>query len=187
MSAPHITVGVDGSDGGRRALAWALHYAAETGAELDVVTVFYYQQSADPHHVPSQRAVRRRRDAERLQQREVEAALIGQAGAPPINRLVLPGASTAAVLQRAARDSDLLVLGSHGHNPIESRLLGTVSADCIRGAECPVVVIPAHWAESATGSSRQMRANSTAGPAAATEMEALTPQVISASEASARR
>ena len=36
----------------------------------------------------------------------------------------------------------VLVLGSHGHGPVETRLLGTVSSDCIRWADCPVVVVP---------------------------------------------
>lgn len=143
MPAPHITVGVDGSEGGRRALQWALRHAAEVGAEVDAVTVFYYG-SADPHHVPSHRAAGRRREAEQISRREVGAALAAhQAAPPPVNRYVVPAASTAPALRRAAVDSDLLVLGSHGHGALTSRLLGTVSMDCLRVAPCPVVIIPA--------------------------------------------
>lgn len=142
-----ITVGVDGSDGGRRALGWALRYAAEIGAEVDAVTVFYYAHSVDPHHVPSHRAAQRRRDAERISEREVAAVLAAHPGTGPVNRIVIPAAATAPGLRRAAAGSDLLVVGSHGHGVVGSRLLGSVSADCVRQAPCPVVVIPTQWAD----------------------------------------
>src|SRR4051812_14858195 len=35
-----IVVGVDGSDGGRAALEWALHYAQATNAEIDAVLAY---------------------------------------------------------------------------------------------------------------------------------------------------
>ena len=35
-----ITVGVDGSPGGRRALTWAIQHAAGTGATVDIVTAY---------------------------------------------------------------------------------------------------------------------------------------------------
>lgn len=48
----------------------------------------------------------------------------------------------AAVLTAAARDADLLVLGSHGHGRVWHTVLGSVSEECVRQATCPVVVIP---------------------------------------------
>jgi nucleotide-binding universal stress UspA family protein len=146
MSA-HITVGVDGSDGGRRALGWSLRYAAEIGAEVHAVTVFHYAHSADPHHVPSHRAAQRRRDAEQISEREIGAMLAAHPGTGPVNRVVVPAETTAAALRRAAEGSDLLVVGSHGHGVVETRLLGSVSADCLRHAPCPVVVVPTQWSD----------------------------------------
>lgn len=147
MSIPHITVGVDGSDGGRRALAWALRHAAITGAEVDAVTVFYYADSADPHHVPSRRAADRRREAERISKREVDAVLAAHPGAPRVTRYVVPAPAIAPALRRATAPGALLVVGSHGHGALESRLLGTVSTDCVREAGSPVVIIPTTWSE----------------------------------------
>jgi nucleotide-binding universal stress UspA family protein len=46
-------------------------------------------------------------------------------------------------LLEAAKHASLLVLGSHGRGRLKTALLGSVSARCLRGATCPVVIIPA--------------------------------------------
>ncbi len=45
--------------------------------------------------------------------------------------------------------AQLLVLGSHGHNWLAEKLLGTVSGHCVRHSRCPVVVLPHHITEQA--------------------------------------
>jgi nucleotide-binding universal stress UspA family protein len=47
-----------------------------------------------------------------------------------------------AVLSDEAAELDLLVLGSRGYGPLRRVLLGSVSADLVRGAACPVLVVP---------------------------------------------
>jgi nucleotide-binding universal stress UspA family protein len=42
-----------------------------------------------------------------------------------------------------ARGADLLVLGSHGQGRLFHAVLGSVAAECVHGARCPVVVLPA--------------------------------------------
>jgi nucleotide-binding universal stress UspA family protein len=49
------------------------------------------------------------------------------------------------VLCQAARDADLLVLGSHGHDRVYHTVLGSTAEECVESAGCPVVVIPARW------------------------------------------
>jgi nucleotide-binding universal stress UspA family protein len=138
----HIVVGVDGTEGGRRALAWAIRYAAATGADLLVASVYF-----DPGHragrTPPSRAQWDRQDAFHHLQADLETVLAEVPDRPPIKTAVLPGDVIAHTLADLAEDADLLVVGSHGHSAASSRLLGTVSSGCVSSAVCPVVVIPA--------------------------------------------
>jgi nucleotide-binding universal stress UspA family protein len=45
----------------------------------------------------------------------------------------------ARALLDAARDADLLVVGSHGHG-LSGLFLGSVSLECARHAACPVLI-----------------------------------------------
>ena len=47
--------------------------------------------------------------------------------------------SPAKALLDAARDADLLVVGSHGHG-LSGLFLGSVSLECAQHAACPVVI-----------------------------------------------
>jgi nucleotide-binding universal stress UspA family protein len=49
----------------------------------------------------------------------------------------------AANLEEEGVELDLLVIGSRGRGPIKNLLLGSVSADVMRRAPCPVVVVSA--------------------------------------------
>lgn len=48
----------------------------------------------------------------------------------------------AEVLVERSRDLDLLVIGSRGYGPVRHALVGNVSWAVIRGAACPVLVVP---------------------------------------------
>ena len=137
-----VVVGVDGTDGGRRALAWALRYAADTGARLLVASV-YYDPAARPDRTPSPRAAWARREAERDLATDLEETLATAERAPEVDTIVIPGDVIAHALADLAENADLLVVGSHGHGALAGRLLGTVSMGCVTSAVCPVLVVPA--------------------------------------------
>ncbi|GAA0630609.1 hypothetical protein GCM10009547_37990 [Sporichthya brevicatena] len=121
-----VVVGVDGSAGGRRALDWAVRHAAGTGARLEVVC-------ADP----SEEAA-----TEQLH-RDLQDVLAHHPGAAPgITTRVVAG-KPADVLLDAARDADLLVVGSHGKGGLATTLLGSVSEACVRRGTTPVLIVPA--------------------------------------------
>lgn len=55
----------------------------------------------------------------------------------------LEDARVAAVLAEARRlKADLIILGSHHHSTIYHMLVGSVAADVLKHAHCPVLVVP---------------------------------------------
>lgn len=132
----HIVVGVDGSEGGRRALQWAVHEAAARGGSVQAVTAWRWDvddRTVDPEQ--------ERERAEQMLAGEVES-LRGFDRATVIIATEVVEGRAAEVLSAAARDADLLVLGSHGHSRVRHTVLGSVSEECVSKARCPVVVLP---------------------------------------------
>jgi nucleotide-binding universal stress UspA family protein len=135
-----IVVGVDGSEGGRRALRWAIREAAARGGTVQAVIAW----RLDLYDLPPYAAVHpddERQRCELVLSHEIESV-------PAFERAEVSVAATVAegrapdVLSAAARSADLLVLGSHGHGRMRHTVLGSVSEECVRKATCPVVVIP---------------------------------------------
>ncbi len=78
-------------------------------------------------------------DAEKAVRETVEDVL----GADPgvIVHLRVTEGHPAFVLTDAAKDAELLVVGSRGHGAFAGMLLGSVSEYCASHASCPVVVV----------------------------------------------
>jgi nucleotide-binding universal stress UspA family protein len=139
-----VTVGVDGSTGGRRALAWALKHARATGAIVELVTAYkpepltYSALGTDGKDLAREFAAER----QNLDLCEVLAHM-PDAPAPAVRQRVVPG-DPVDVLLEAAWSADLLVLGSHGRGQLATTLLGSVSEGCVRRGVTPVLVVPAH-------------------------------------------
>jgi len=136
-----IVVGVDGSESSRAALAWAVRQAALTGATVDAVhawhipvTYGYGYGYAMVLPVP---------DLEKLAGRVIDKAVAevaDLASGVEIRAVTVEGNPARALLD-AAKDADLLVVGSRGHGGFTEALLGSVSQHCVHHADCPVVVI----------------------------------------------
>jgi len=65
----------------------------------------------------------------------------------------------AAVILRWANENepDLIVLGSHGRHGLRRLLLGSVAAEVLRGARCPVTTVRSDEEARASTSARAMR------------------------------
>jgi nucleotide-binding universal stress UspA family protein len=137
MADDRIVVGVDGSDGGRRALRWAIHEAADRGRTVQVVTAWRWDRSETTSGANVAAAQERERAEQILHD---ELAAVGDSSVVIAAEAVEGRA--ADVLCAAARDAGLLVLGSHGHGRTMHTVLGSVSEECVRRGPCPVVVIP---------------------------------------------
>jgi nucleotide-binding universal stress UspA family protein len=135
-----IVVGVDGSDGGRRALDWAAAEAAARGGAVQAVVAWRWDGIESGPGVATN-PQDERRHAEAILKRELDALAARHGTAHPVTGAVVEGRAAPA-LTTAARTADLLVLGSHGHSRLRHTVLGSVSEECVRLATIPVVVIP---------------------------------------------
>ncbi|GLZ27911.1 universal stress protein [Lentzea sp. NBRC 105346] len=143
MRPPVILVGVDGSPASRDALRWALKEAARSGAEVEAMLAW----QRDAAFVPSTAMglnpygeKPQRHPAHELHNlvRDVRAEI---PDAPDVTEVTIVG-DASHELSRASRFADILVVGTHGYGPLAEVFMGGVAADCLRHAECPVVVIP---------------------------------------------
>jgi nucleotide-binding universal stress UspA family protein len=137
-----IVVGVDGSDGSRRALAWAIDEGKLRGLEVRACYVL------DRRYVEPEWASLMSPPLDELRKEAVArlAEIVADAGAGQGVRqevLVPQGQGSAKTLLDAARDANLLVVGSRGHGGFQGLLLGSVSQQILHHAPCPVVVVPA--------------------------------------------
>jgi len=137
-----IVVGVDGSDGARRALEWAVAEGSIRKARLEAVHVWHYPYLAagplTPEPIPSTDAIASAARAEL--DRAVAAVDAGELAAP-IERIVMCGGAAASLLE-VAKGADLLVVGSRGRGAFAGLLLGSVSQEVAHHAPCAVVIVP---------------------------------------------
>jgi nucleotide-binding universal stress UspA family protein len=133
-----IVVGYDGSDSAKRALQRAADVAGNAdriivvaAAESHVRTGIYGRESGE--YLGPSEPQQRRGDLEEAQR------LLSERGidAEPVEAQGDPG--TAIV--EAAKDADLIVVGSRGLNPVQRILLGSVSSKVVHRAACDVLVV----------------------------------------------
>jgi len=142
-----IVVGIDGSQGGKRALRWAAREAASRGGAVQAVIAW----SWDGMEYGPLAATRPQEEAERaarLLDQEIKEVVAVNGSSLPVAGEVIEG-RPADVLSAAGRTADLLVLGSHGHSRVRHTVLGSVSEECVRKGTCPVVIVPVPAAQPA--------------------------------------
>lgn len=148
---------MDGSAGGRRALAWALSAAAGRGASLEVVSAFPVDVHwidpllVDPHRIEKIRrdVEARTRDLVEEVRSDPEVSAIPGTAEVPVWVMAAPGPA-APVLVHRAEGAELLVVGSRGRGGVRSTVLGSVALHCSVHAPCPVVVVRSAAGEAAT-------------------------------------
>jgi nucleotide-binding universal stress UspA family protein len=132
-----IVVGIDKSDSSKAALAWAVRQAGLTGAEVDAVAAWLPPVQfgwAPPYEGPGPREAAAAALDEAIDDVQLEA--LGVVIHPVVVR-----DNPARALIDAAKDADLLVVGSRGHSGFTEALLGSVGQHCVHHARCPVVVV----------------------------------------------
>jgi nucleotide-binding universal stress UspA family protein len=125
-----IVVGVDGSDGSRRALVWA---AEEARLRKSVVVAIHVSPTTDPGLID-----RLEESAEKLLAQEIEQV---DSDDLTIEGRVVSG-PTADALISAAEEADLIVVGTRGLGGFKELVLGSVSHQVAHYSHCPVVIVP---------------------------------------------
>ncbi|MGW6544255.1 universal stress protein [Streptomyces massasporeus] len=135
---PAVTVGLDGSPESLAAARWAADEAEKRKLTLRLLHAWPLL-APEPTSVPSE--VDQNYWAKRLvhtAQAELQAR---HPGLSIVGNLVADDAQSA--LLQAASESEMLVLGSRGLEPVESYFLGDVSMPVVARAERPVVLVRA--------------------------------------------
>jgi nucleotide-binding universal stress UspA family protein len=145
MATGRIVVGLEGSEGARKALGWAVEEARLRGAKLVALHAWSAPLVAPapallgaPPPLDTETLERIRVGAEQLLEHEVDAVDLQGVD---VERLVVEGSAADALLD-AARDADLLVVGTRGLGGFTGLLLGSVSQQVSHHAPCPVVIVP---------------------------------------------
>ncbi len=131
-----IVVGVDGSPSTLAALDWAITEAHLRHGEIRLVAAWYYPPLASEvsdgftDHAFENDAERALANALRI---------VADRGVPVTGAVVENSPATA--LLGAAKDADLVIVGSRGRGSIGSLLLGSVSSQVVHHAHCPVLVV----------------------------------------------
>ncbi|MHC6593466.1 universal stress protein [Arthrobacter sp. C152] len=139
-----IIVGFDGSDHSRAALDWAMDEARRREGQLRLVTAWDKPQLAWYPAVLETAAGEivteesPEKAAQALQADALKAA--ADAGVTATGQLVKTHSPASAILD-AAKDADLVIVGSRGHGGFPGLHLGSVSAQVVNHAQCPVLVI----------------------------------------------
>ncbi len=137
-----IVVGMDGSEASKDALRWAVEDARVRGAE--VIALHAYEEPmpvldaapATPLDLPG--LVTEFYEGALKFVTDVVNDVVGNAVTVDVAPIAVEEEPAKALLD-AARDADLLVVGSHGHG-LSGLLLGSVSLECAQHAACPVLI-----------------------------------------------
>ena len=139
-----LLAALDFSDVTDRVVEEAAALAEAFGAELTLIHVAapdpdFVGYEAGPDTVREARADELRAEHRQLQQM---ADGLRERGIPS-KALLIQGPTVEKILDEAIQiGASTIVIGSHGHGALRRVLLGSVSEGVVRGASCPVYVVP---------------------------------------------
>ena len=137
-----IVVGFDGSKQSHGALEWAIEESRYRDAELRVVTAWNKApMSWYPALLETAAGEIVAEDSPEQQAEAISAAAAqAAAGVNVVTRTVQNDSAASAILE-AAREADLVVIGSRGHGGFAGLHIGSVSTQVVSHSPCPVLVV----------------------------------------------
>jgi nucleotide-binding universal stress UspA family protein len=139
-----IVVGVDGSQGSKTALKWAMNQAHMTGATIEAITTWQDPAQLGTAYGWTSDAFEGDTYATTMVKAldDTIAEVTAQMTHPVTVLAHVVEGHPAEALLHAAAGAELLVVGSRGHGTFAGILLGSVSQRCVQHAPCPVIVVP---------------------------------------------
>lgn len=131
-----VVVGADGQESSIGALRWALHYAAQIGAEVEVVTGFTIPITI--FLVPTFKQADYRAEAQAQLDLTLEQAGVSESGVE-VHAHVME-VKPALALVNACAGASLVVVGAHNGPIFPSMHVGSTTQYIVNHAPCPVVV-----------------------------------------------
>jgi nucleotide-binding universal stress UspA family protein len=143
ITVPGIVVGIDGSRHSQRALEVAITEAALRHVPLTVLTVHQVVAGYSGHGVAYPGDDTLAEKARQAAQEEVDGVLADLGDSRPAS-VTVQGVSglPAEALLAAAKDADMIVVGSRGAGGFSRLLLGSVSYQVAHHARVPVLIVP---------------------------------------------
>lgn len=137
-----ILVPVDFSDVTPAVVETAKNMAALFDSKIVLLHVIAGETALTPALMPV--AIITPVDTSRIQ-KKLDALKAGLLGASPQVDTILIDSGTPAgnILHEAGRlRADLIVIGSHGHGSFYNLVVGSTTAEVVKTAKCPVLVVP---------------------------------------------
>jgi nucleotide-binding universal stress UspA family protein len=136
-----IVVGIDGSEASKAALRWAVEEARLRHARVQAVHAWWIYPMLRPGTPPAPDQIPGAGDDATERVRTFITETLGQETDVEITPVAVQGEQASAALVDAAKDADLLVVGSRGAGGFSGLLLGSVSQQCTHHAPCPIVIV----------------------------------------------
>ncbi|MDQ6752241.1 MAG: universal stress protein [Actinomycetota bacterium] len=139
-----IVVGIDGSEHSQTALNWAVDEARQRNGQLRLITAWnkppmaWYPAVLETAAGEIAAEASPEQIAETLQAEALKSA--ADQGVAAAGQVVHNDSPASAILD-AAKDADLVVVGSRGHGGFPGLRLGSVSTQVTNHAPCPVLVV----------------------------------------------
>ncbi|TSA03345.1 MAG: universal stress protein [Nitrospiraceae bacterium] len=135
-----ILVGLDGSDGAKKAFSVAVKLASQFGAELHSISV----EEKLPHYAATVGEVleSKQEAADYFRRITAEASQSACAAGVTLHSHVMPGHEVETIVTFAREKGfDLLVIGFMGHSRIFGRIWGSTSQNLTKLSPCTVLVV----------------------------------------------
>ena len=140
---------VDFADPSLDAVRWALSLAGESGARLTLVHVLEWPWNEPPppilEELPAEQGVALaefRRYSEESAKKRLESLIPDSVSASQVATTLRNGKPHVQILQVAAEEqTDLIVIGVYGRNPVDVALFGSTTNQVVRRATCPVLTL----------------------------------------------